>query len=54
MLKSIAITRSKCKAKQENKASYHTDCIFPNLIDFFGNDWKEKKEIYVDWKRKYS
>ena len=52
MLKSIAITRSECKAKQENKASYHTDCI--DLIDFFGDDWKEKKEIYIDWKKKHS
>ena len=38
MLKSIATTRSKCTAKQENKGSYNTDYIIPDLIDFFGND----------------
>ena len=27
-----------CTAKQENKASYNTDYIVPDLIDFFGND----------------
>ena len=37
MLKSIA-TVSDCKAKQENKASYNTDYIVPDLIEFFGDD----------------
>ena len=43
MLKSIATTRSEYTAKQENKASYNTDYIVPDLIDFFGDDWKEIK-----------
>ena len=43
MLKSIATARSECTAKQENKASYNTDYIVPDLIDFFGDDWKEIK-----------
>ena len=30
--------KSKCTAKQENKASYSTDYIVPDLIDFFGDD----------------
>ena len=38
MLKSIATARSECTAKQENKASYNTDYIVSDLIDFFGND----------------
>ena len=53
MLKSIA-TVSDCTAKQENKASYNTDYIVPDLIEFFGDDWKEiktqrrlKKEIFI-------
>ena len=41
MLKSIATTRSECAAKQESKASYNADYISPDLIDFFGDDWKE-------------
>ena len=43
MLKSIATAGSKCTAKQENKASYNTDYIVPDLIDSFGDDWKEIK-----------
>ena len=43
MLKSIATARSECIAKQENKASYNTYYIVPDLIDFFGDDWKEIK-----------
>ena len=43
MLKSIATTRSECTAKQENKASNNTYYIVPDLIDFFGNDWKDIK-----------
>ena len=41
MLKSIATARSECTGKQENKASYNTCYIVPDLIDFFGDDWKE-------------
>ena len=43
MLNSIATARSECTAKQENKASYNTDHIVPDLIDFFGDDWKDIK-----------
>ena len=43
MSKSTATARSECTAKQGNKASYNTDYIVPDLIDFFGNDWKEIK-----------
>ena len=43
MLKSIATARSECTAKQENKVSYNTYYIVPDLIDFFGDDWKEIK-----------
>ena len=51
MLKSIATTRSEYTAKQEKKSSYYTD-YFPDLIDFFGDDWKEiktqtEKEIFA-------
>ena len=38
MLKSIATARSESTTKHENKASYNTDYIAPNLIYFFGND----------------
>ena len=38
MLKSIATARTKCTTKQENKASYNTDYIPPDLIEFFGDD----------------
>ena len=37
MLKSIAAARSECTA------SYNTYHIVPDLIDFFGDDWKEIK-----------
>ena len=52
MLKSIATACSECKAKHENKASYNTAYIVPDLIDFFGDDWKEiktqtEKEIFI-------
>ena len=43
MLKSIATTCSESIAKQENKATYNTDYLVPDLIDFFGDDWKEIK-----------
>ena len=53
MLKRIATARSECKAKHENKASYCTDYIVFDLIDFLGDDWKEiktqieKRNIYI-------
>ena len=53
MLKSIATVRSECTAKHENKASCNTDYIVPNLIDYFGDDWKESKKE-IDWRKKYS
>ena len=31
------MARSECTAKQENKASYNTDCTVPDLIDFCGD-----------------
>ena len=34
------------QAKQENKASYTTDYIVPNLIDYFDDGWKEIKILY--------
>ena len=43
MFKSIATAPSECTAKQGNKASYNTDYIAPDLIDFFGDNWKEIK-----------
>ena len=43
MLKNIATARSGCTAKHENKVSHHTDYIAPDLINFFGDDWKEIK-----------
>ena len=43
MLKSIATARGECLAKQENKASYNTYYIGPDLIDFFGDDREEIK-----------
>ena len=43
ILKSIATARSEGTTKDENKASYSTDYIVPDLIDFFGDDWKEIK-----------
>ena len=41
MLKSIATARSECTAKQESKSCYNNYYIVPDLIDFFGDDWKE-------------
>ena len=43
MLKNIATAHSESTAKHENKASCNTGYIVPDLIDFFGNDWKEIK-----------
>ena len=40
MLKSIATARSEGTAKQENKVSYNTDSIVPDLTDFIGYGWK--------------
>ena len=62
MLKTIATARSECTAKHESKASHNTYYIVPDLIDFFGDDWKdikmqiEKRNICIckkyctDWK----
>ena len=53
ILKSNATASSECTTKHENKVSYNTDYHVPDLIDFFGNDWKEittqgeKKEIFI-------
>ena len=43
MLKSTATARGEPTAKQENKASYNTYYVIPDLIDFFGDGWKEIK-----------
>ena len=37
MLKSIATVRSEFAGKQENKASYNTYYIVPDLIEFLGD-----------------
>ena len=53
MLKSITEARSECTAKHGNKTSYNTDYIVPDLIDSFGDDWKEiktqieRRNIYI-------
>ena len=44
MLKSISTARSVCTAKQESKANFNTYYIVPDLIDFFGDDWKIKTQ----------
>ena len=38
MLESIATARSELTAKHKNKASYNTDYIVPDLINFLGDD----------------
>ena len=43
MLKNIATASSECTAKYKNKASYNTDYIVSDLIDFVSDDWKEIK-----------
>ena len=43
MLKNMATARSKCTTKQENKTTYNTDYMVADLIDFFGDGWKEIK-----------
>ena len=52
MLKSIATARSECTIKHENKASYNTDYIVPDLIDFLAMIEKRskrrlEKEIFI-------
>ena len=52
MLKSIATAGSEWTAKQQNKASYNTCCIVPDLIDFLamiekGSKRRLKKEILI-------
>ena len=52
MLKSIATTRSECTAKQENKASYNTFYIVPDLMTSLAMIEKRskrrlKKEIFI-------
>ena len=38
ILKSIATAGSECTEKHKSKASYNTDYIVPELIDFFVED----------------
>ena len=38
MLKSNATARSEYTAKHKNKASYNTDYVIPDLIEFFNDD----------------
>ena len=53
ILKSDATARSECTTKHKSKASYDTDYIVSDLIDLFGDDWKEirkqieKRNIYI-------
>ena len=42
---------SECTRKHENKVSYNTDYIFPDLIDFFGDELKRNQN--TDWKKIY-
>ena len=49
MLKSIAMAHSERTAKHENKASYNKNYIIPDLIDFFGDDWKEIEKQIDNW-----
>ena len=51
-MKSIATARSQCTGKHENNASYNTDYIVPDLIDFLtmiekGPKRRLKKEIFI-------
>ena len=43
MFKRIVAASSECTTKHENKASYNTDYIVLDLIDFFGYDCKETR-----------
>ena len=52
MLKSIATARNECTIKHESKASYNTDYIVPDLIDFLAIIEKRskrrlEKEIFI-------
>ena len=49
MLKSIATARSDCTAKHENKASYNTDYIIPDLLVKIvkRSEDRLKKEIFI-------
>ena len=52
MLKSIAMARSECTAKHENKANHNTDYLVSDLTDFFVMTEKRskrrlKKEIFI-------
>ena len=51
MLKSIATARRDCTGKHENKASYNTDYIVPDLIDSLAMTEKRLKrrlkEIFI-------
>ena len=52
MLKSIATARRECTAKQKSKASYNTDYIVLDLIDFLtmiemGSKCRLKKEMFI-------
>ena len=56
ILKSIATARSDCTAKHENKASYNTDYIVPDLIDSLAMIKKRskrrlQKEIFINCKK---
>ena len=42
-VENIATARSGFTANHKNKAGHNTDYIVPDLIDFFGDDWKEIK-----------
>ena len=58
MLKSIATARSECTGKHKNKASYDTDHIVPDFIDFFlamieKRSKRRLKKIYVYICKKY-
>ena len=52
MLKTLQQVRSEYTTKHGNILSQNTDCIFPDLIDFFGDTWKVdwKKQIFVSQK----
>ena len=45
MFKNIATARSECTVQYENLASYNTDSIVTDVIDFFGDDWKAIRKL---------
>ena len=51
MFKSIATAHREHTTKHGNKASYNTDYVFPDLIDFFF--WRLKRDQNTDWKKEY-